>query len=893
MLKKRWFKILKWLTGISLALILLISGALYFFKDDIINSLIGEVNKKLQTRVQVQRVDLNFWQTFPDISIDFDEVFVQDSLLGDFKTDTLLYAKKIQLRLNPIDIWNENYRLKSLEISTGTFRMRVNKKGDNNYSILQAKKDTTPTKDFNVDVEKIKLENVNFSYENESIEQFYRTKIHQMEVKGALSSSQFTASTKSHLTIENAQSGEVKLVQNKQANIEMGIKVNQDANSVIFPAANISIAGLPFVFDGEIYPEKYRFSLQGKKIPLQDVANNIALGKTNTIKQFSGNGNLLFDLKIERIKAQHKRPNIVCDFSIKNGSLREPNTKISLQKIQLKGAYRNGQRKKDEKLNLSQLNFVSSVGAFAGNLHISNFSEPIFQGKVNGSIELSLLHTFFHLPKVETMKGKIDVNSDFKLQSIQEKLGKNTVKIKRCTGNLAINNASFSLVNDSRVFQNINGDFYLRNDKAGFKSLEFLLGKSQVNLSGVFQNIIPFLRGQGTLFADVKLDSEFLATEDFESKIKQSNGKKIEVVAPKQYVIPENMDGKVKMNVRRVAIGKHQFSNLKGKLRLTKRLLDFPSIQFQHAGATISSSLKIAEISPEFLNLSTKISAKNANIKTVMKEWDGFEQSVILPENIEGTTNVQLDLKAPISLEKGLINAGVTAKVDVELLNGRLKNVVLFQEVAESARKSAGKLLLGKKNIDYIAEKLSDLRFNTLKNSFTINKGVVTMPKMKIESSALNLTVAGTHTFENAIDYRMSFRFKDLKRPQTSEFGVIEDDGTGIWIYLKMTGTTAKPIIAWDSQSKKEARKEYNEKEKATVKSMLKSELGLFKNDSTVKSYQPKERPKEIIDIEFDPQNEEESPEKTPSIEKKNPFLEKWKKEKKQESQEEMEIEWE
>lgn len=894
MRKKRWFKFLKWFVGIFLGLILLISGGLYFFKDDIINALIGEVNKKLQTRVQVQKVDLTFWATFPELSVNFDEVFIQDTILGRFPTDTLFYSKEIQLRINPMDVWNEEYRLKSVNISSGTFRMRINENGLNNYSILEAKKDSLPGQEFNVDLEKIQISGLKFSYENEQINQFYSVEVRDMSVSGALSNSSFTASTKSDMTIQRAQSGEVNLVRNKKALVDVSIAVNQDSNSVIFPESNVSIAGLPFVFSGEVYPEKYNFSLQGKQIKLQDVANNLAIGQTNTIKQFLGSGNLLFDLKIDQEKVKHQRPNIACSFSIENGSLREPSTKVSLKKIQLEGRYRNGQRKKDELLDLSQLSFVSSVGAFAGNLKISNFIEPLFQGKVKGSIELPLLHAFFQLPKVETMTGQVDVNSNFKLQSTQSKSGRNDVEVKRCTGNLSIQNASFSLTNDSRNFKNINGDFYLRNDKAGFKSLEFLLGKSQVNLSGVFQNIIPFLRGQGTLFADVKLDSDLLRTQDFESKIQTSNGKKIEVVGPKTYVLPENMDGKAQINVRQVQVGVHNFNKVKGKLRLSKRLVDLQLIRFEHAQAPVSGSLKIAEVSPEYLNLSGKMSTRNTNIQSIMKEWNGFEQTVILPKNIEGKTDLSVDLKAPISLEKGMINSGVKAKVGVTLKNGRLKNVALFQEVAESAKKSSAKLLLGKKNIDYIADKLQDLTFKTLKNTFTIDKGVVTMPKMNIESSALNLTVSGTHTFENKIDYRMSFRFKDLKRPETSEFGVIEDDGTGIWIYLKMTGTTSDPIISWDSRSKKESRKEYNQKEKETVKSMLKSELGLFKNDSAVKTYQPKERPKDVIEVEFDPTSTVDPVDAEPEKpKKKNLFFQKWEEEKAKEEEEEIEIDWE
>jgi hypothetical protein len=68
---------------------------------------------------------------------------------------------------------------------------------------------------------------------------------------------------------------------------------------------------------------------------------------------------------------------------------------------------------------------------------------------------------------------------------------------------------------------------------------------------------------------------------------------------------------------------------------------------------------------------------------------------------------------------------------------------------------------------------------------------------------------------------------------------------------MRMYGPVDNPTIVWDKTSRKQQLKEDLKQEKETVKSMLKSEFGLFKNDSTVKSYQEKERPKETIKVEF------------------------------------------
>ena len=109
-----------------------------------------------------------------------------------------------------------------------------------------------------------------------------------------------------------------------------------------------------------------------------------------------------------------------------------------------------------------------------------------------------------------------------------------------------------------------------------------------------------------------------------------------------------------------------------------------------------------------------------------------------------------------------------------------------------------------------------------------------------------------------------------------------------------MYGNIDNPTIEWDKQSRKETTKENMAKEKEDVKSLLKSEFGLFKNDTTVKSYvKEKNPPKEEMIIEFDPDNsvdpiiEEKKPKKDSKI---NRMLEKMKQDSDAEKKEKIEF---
>jgi hypothetical protein len=108
----------------------------------------------------------------------------------------------------------------------------------------------------------------------------------------------------------------------------------------------------------------------------------------------------------------------------------------------------------------------------------------------------------------------------------------------------------------------------------------------------------------------------------------------------------------------------------------------------------------------------------------------------------------------------------------------------------------------------------------------------------------------------------MKFDFRDLLgADRDSEFGTVIDDETGMKIFLRMYGDLDNPTIEWDKSSRKQEAKEQWAQEKETLKSILKSEFGVFKKDTAVEEYKPKVETKEIVKINF----KDTKPDKTQS----------------------------
>ena len=124
---------------------------------------------------------------------------------------------------------------------------------------------------------------------------------------------------------------------------------------------------------------------------------------------------------------------------------------------------------------------------------------------------------------------------------------------------------------------------------------------------------------------------------------------------------------------------------------------------------------------------------------------------------------------------------------------------------------------------------------------------------MKIKSSAIDLSLMGTHTFDNEIDYHFSLALADLmaakfnkRNPgynKQSEFGPIEDDNRGrTMVYVSMTGTVDDPEFAYDKKAVRDKLSSELKNQKNELKEVFRKEFGGSSSDTIRKSQQMKEK---------------------------------------------------
>ena len=881
-MRMNWKKIVLGLLGSVLGLCLLLTGGLYLFKDKIIARVVEAANEQLNTKVQVKKIDLTFWKTFPNLSIEFDQIFIQDTYPDATDIDTLFYTDKLRLRMNPIKAIQKEYVIDQIDVYPGTLQIKVNEAGEGNYNIFKEKEDKTESSPVDVDLNKIILDNIRFKYDDKSINQCYATDLLHTELEADFSKSIFTVHAVSDQILREIRVGNMNFIRDRKASMNVNVAVNQNTGSITIPSSKIFVDNLPFLFEGFIRPDSLQFKVDAANISLGDVAKNLNLKEVDQVAKYSGKGNISFHFLVEDDRLTPEAPVLECQFGVKNGQLLEPTQKIKINDIQVKGEFSNRGGEKKEHLTIQQFDFKTISGPFSGKLKVTEFNAPRYVGTLNGVLALGMIQSLYPIAYVDRMTGTMDIHSQFDLKTNLSDNGKWNIHPNLLMVQSVLNNASIKLAQDERLYEQINGAIDLNSSRAHVRDLTVKVKQSDITVNGTASNFIDFINDKGNIDIAMDLRSKRLNFMDFytETAVAQQTGTPQPVSnQPRQYIFPHNMIGNIQLHVGTVDFRGHHFESVGGNVRLNNRIMDFTNIQFRTSGSTISGSLRMEERTPELFYSSMQFAGNGIDMQRILKDWNNFDQDVIRSEHLSGTAHVQLKLTAPFDMRTGINYKNIQSSIYLKVVDGRLKNVEALKEVSKSMKTPAAHLAIGKKNVEAIGNRLNDIQFKTFENTIEISNGIVRLPNMTIENSVMNIQLNATHDFDNNIDYRFGFRFRDLKTDRDSEFGNVIDDGTGLLVFLKMYGNLSNPKFAWDKEAKKLNTKEYNKQEKENLKSMLKSDLGLFKKDSTVKKMETKTAPRETVTLD---DGQDDTPAKKKEKGKVGKFFEKLKNEEEQ-----------
>lgn len=857
-------KLFTWLFLILLIVVASGSAISYMMRDKIVDYLKSEINKQLIAEINVESIDFTVWKQFPMAALEFTQVTAHDSKSKATVDDTLFHFEKVYLAFNIEDIYNEKYTIRSIALKNGAASLHTDKNDKSNYIFWKETPDDTTQTQFAVALEKVTLENVEVNWFHQKRKENISLKIPKITAKGKFSDKEHSTALYGEAYINKLQLDNSNYLEGEKVKLDIGFEVGEYNNFQISRGLLSLRKKYDFDIKGKVNGNVYQFDIAGKNLDLNAIRELVPAKHLESTKDYDGQGKVDFHCLIERPKNK-TRQKITAEFEVKDSKIKHKPSGYTIEQLSLKGAYTNGNKMSPwtSELTINDLNAVLKSGNIKGNLKMRNFKRPNVQLHLDAAYAVEDFLQFFPSDTIESATGNVQFDVDFSgiIQNPDTIKPQDLIKAK-VSGHLNLTDFAFKLKKDQLEYNNFNTKLELKNNSVTVHELNGNIANTDIALKGKFTNFLPWLFYKTeTLSVQANLKSNHVNLDQLLSGEEKSASSE-----EYQLHLPRNIKSDIQFNIGKLNLEKLLAENIKGRLRSNFNTLRFSDISLDALQGNVKGDLKLVERRDGDFNIASNGQLSNIDINQLFIVFDNFGQNSIKAEHLKGTANSKYAFKALLKNDLHVDMNTLDITADLTINKGELIGYKPLMSITKDFNEN--KILRLFIKLDDFNERLKHIHFSKLQNTFRIKDQTLSIPAMKIASSALDINVAGTHTFDNKIDYLLDFNLKQIltrkEKIKDTEYGYIKDDGTGNkMIFLKVTGTVDNPDISLNRKASSAHSKAIIQKEIFNAKKILKEEFNLS-NDKNKRNDEPIQEADFELDLgEFEEEEEKQGDKKT------------------------------
>lgn len=765
----------------------------YAYQDKIIELFVAEANKHIKTKVDVQQISLSLFDKFPQVAVTLDQVNVHEGLPE--SEESLARADKLYFTFNIWDVLRGKYTVKQFYMERGEVYVKVLSDGTVNYQIIATDTTATEEGDFSFDLEEINLDEVRIHYIDQQLKQTYEVNAHTLAAALAISPETIAIEAKGQATIQTIKLSTGEYFKGKRINLTTALDINRQAQTIMLQPSVVEVEQAAYEVGGMIAYGKQDteldLKLDGKNTNIQSLLSLLPQSMTQELAQYRSEGEIYFNGTIKGKASGKYTPQVSFSFGARNASFFHPDVQQRVDKINLKGSFTNGEKHTaaTSALELKELSGMLNGRPFKGNLKYSNFENPYVAFDVQGMLDVGYILGLAKLEQVRSGSGLADVRIAFSgnVNEFKARPGNSTLNT---TGEVTLHNVSLALQELPLPLSNLSGNFMFKRNDVGVSDFKGKLGESDFVVNGMFKNVMAWLLldNQRLLveadFSSKYLNFDQLLSEELNTPEAARTGESYRLI------VSPNIAFDLSASIDRLRFRRFRGKNIRGEVKLRNQVLSTPNISFKAIGGDFAVRGNLDARSRNHIKVSTAAKLNNMNVDSLFYVFENFHQNFIEQRHLRGqlTANIVSDVYFDSQLTPitNLLQAEIVATVR----NGQLINFPPMQKMSAFVKRT----------------ELANMHFAELHNSFWIQQGTIFIPEMDIRSNlsaAPVVSVSGTHTFDQRMDYKIKLPLFHNRRPdKDARYGTVaEDPNAGSSnLFLTLKGSESDFKIAYDDE---------------------------------------------------------------------------------------------
>lgn len=814
----RILKILK-RTLIILAIVIasvILAGTVFFmiYRDSIRQAVLHEVNSHLAAEVRAGAIRVSLLSHFPMLSLTMSDIRISGPS-GQYSDADMLRADELSLRFNIMDVLHGRYTLEAVQLSNAQVSLIVSEDGSDNFHFW---KSASPAKTsaFSVEIRQVVLRMVDISWQNLPSRESYSFRVINSKARGNFSEENYELSVRGDFLAVLFRRDDIIYLRDREIDTDINLKVNDRTFQIIdglVRSGPLSLHLAGRVTAGEELVTD--LTLRADEAPVAEYLTLLPPKYLSFTENMAIDGNVSASAMIRGTWVGNRIPEVRVDFQVSRGSVRFDHPDIRLAKIVTTGSYTRAPEGKDE-VRIERIRAALGEGWVEGSARISDLSSPFVSISADAGLQLQDLAGFLPVDSLGEMAGTLTMKIALKgpLLDIRQITTDNLPHIS-IQGDASLREGRLLLKKYSLNCRELMGNFRFDNQLLTVKNLSGTAGTSDFSLQGVVLNFLPRIFSKDeVLRADMTLSSGRMNLKEF-----PDNGGAVK--EEYHFSLPENIRMNLDVTVGRFTYKDFSAEKLMTRLIMRDRRLTLDDLSFTSMGGNIKADMDLTPLNGHIFQIKCNARLTHIDIQRLFHDFGNFNQKSLTDEHLRGW--VDADVYVTSSL---LPDMSIDAK-----------SIYTLGAVTVRAGELIGYTPLYKLSGFLDIEDLKNIRFSELSNLIEIRNQTILIPEMEIKSNTLDLTLNGTHTFSNDVDYHISLLLsqllsKRIRPDRQKEFGVVKDDGLGrSTLFIAITGTADDPRFSYDGPALKEKLSNDLKNERRELKAALQKEFRIGGKD--------------------------------------------------------------
>lgn len=771
-------------------LVVALAASVYLYKDRIIQQFIRQANTQLNTPIAIKRIEVSVFHQFPQLSIVFHDVYVEDSHPGNYP---LLTASKIAFQLNPLQVWRGDYTVNGMEVYDSEAYLKVNDDGENNYTIVKKRSSKPGQEALGFALSNVSLTNTTVNYVDMRMLHDFTFKSEKLAASIRSNNDVYDIEARGKLTTEQLVIGKNNFLAGKAFDIESHLIYDDVRKHLTIHPSELLLKRSAFSVSGTYgWKEKNIINLttKGTDTDIQTLLSLLPESKGKRFEKYRSKGNVYFNAHLEGEISPSTSPAIAIDFGFDKATLFHPEYKTRIENATLQGSFttRHVDDMSRARLSLKNISGKLNNEDFTADFTLFNFKDPDIALKFKGVIDAPAVFDFYPVEDVKYASGSLVVNVAFQGR-VNLLKNKNTAQQVSTLGTVDMKGVNLLYGKNKIPLENLQGNLQFNNNDLALSNVSGKLGDSDFLLNGFFKNIITFLLFEGQpigIETDLKskyIDLNQLFALGF-SDISTAGAKDAGFV----FSVSKNVNLNFNCDIQSLRYKRFHGQAIQGDLLVKNQMAVSRRLSLKTMGGNLLLSGIVDAKNNKAIDVVSTLRLSGINLDSVFYVFENFNQTFIQDRHLKGKATADVNLEMTLNQNLKLFQETLIADIGISIARGELNN---FEPLKKLER--------------YVGDEgLDRLRFSELKNDIHIENKQIYLPQMAVRSNVTDIKISGTHTFDQRIDYRLITPLRPKRVIEAAADGAWEKDNQGnSRLFLKITGTTDDYRILYDTEAVK------------------------------------------------------------------------------------------